>query len=396
MTEQNRMRFSLCRMLALLLALSLAPASGAQSRMEHPLRFVPADSTLMWGMAGSDIGAAALAIDRRLDGTPFAADEVSDREWRKTLRAWRASILPSLEPTGADRRALPGEQAAAAAAALATAARLFLLTGDAEYAEAMERMLFNVLLAEVPPGRPLTPMRRIAARALRRGAGTMYAYAADAPTVYVNFYANSSTHIVVPGADFMLEQLTGMPHSGRVRLRIDRLQGVSARLRLCLRIPMWAQGKAWPALRYSADGGEDDFPIVYVNGKELLGERQMQGGFLIIDRVWNSGDEVLFDLPVRPFCVRRQRGGKTLYGTVAVQRGPFVYAPDGGMPDGCVFDPHAALTEEETGGADGTVVLHGQAVCAAASLDASAAVPVALTLLPCKDAQSGVWMREER
>lgn len=394
MNAIHRIRFSLFRLLVLLLPLGASLPSDAQQRLERPLCFVPADSTLVWGLADSNLGATALSIDRRIDGRPFTAGAVSDRAFREALRAWTDSIVPSLDLTGVSRDAQPGEQALAAASTLEAAARLFLLTGEAGYAEAMERVLFNALLAEVPAGRPLTPMRHVAARALRRGAGTMYACAADAPTVYVNYYANSSTHIVVPGADFMMEQLTGMPHSGRVRLRIDRLAGVSARIRLCLRIPAWALHDAWPASRFAAGGDGQPFPVVYVNGKEPLGERQMQGGYLVIDRVWNSGDEVLFDLPVRPFFVRRQHRGHAVRGSVAVQRGPFVYAPVDGLPEGCCFSSSAALSEEEVEGGDGSVVLHGRATRDADTPADAVAPAVPLTLLPYKDVRGTVWLRE--
>lgn len=388
-------RKKLIRILLILLPACAGLSLGAQDRLPHPLRFVPADSTLIWGLDNSHLTSTALKADRSLSEQPFSADGVSKKAFRAAVRAWKESVLPTLSLTGGDDGKPAGAQAVAAANTLAAAARLFLLTGEAEYAEVMERSLFNALLAEASAKGPLTFEKHFAARALRNGAGTMYAYEPGGTTLYVNYYSNSSTRINTGGVRLSVEQLTGMPHSGRVKLRIEGMRSEQTPVKILLRIPMWAMRRPYPGFAYAVAGEALPMPVVYVNGKELLAAKT-ERGFLVIDRKWNNGDEILFDLPDTPFVLRRKADGKAVRGSVAVQRGPFVYALRGDMPAGHYFSTNRELTEEVEDGSDGNVLLRGSLFRDAGTPADAPAPEVPLLLFPFKDVKGAFWLREPR
>lgn len=380
--------------LALLLACTF-PSLGAQERLRHPLRFVSADSILIWGLDNSHLKATALRADGNLTERPFVVGDMSDKEFRAAAKEWSESILPSLSLSGGSEDEAPGGQAVAATNTLEAAARLFLLTGEAAYAEAMERSLFNELLAEASAHRPLSFEKHVAARALLNGAGTMYAYEPDGETLYINYFSNSSTRISTGRTKLTVEQLTGMPHSGRVKIRIEGLRQEQTRLKVCLRIPMWAVRRPYPDFAFAVSGDILPMPAVHVNGRELL-EYKTERGFLTIDRAWNNGDEIFFDLPTHAFALRRKKNGKAVRGAIALQRGPFLYVPDGGMPAGCYFSENRGLTEEEEEGSDGNIVLRGSLFRDGGTPADAAAPEIPLLLRPYKDCKGTIWLREPK
>lgn len=357
-----------------IMMLCLGCCVRAQQRLPHPLEFVVADSIVVWGGGTSDFRGAALAADATLRSHAFRADSAVAARFAADARRWTEETLPRLNLVGGLGDADAPGQAEGATQVVAAAAPLLLQTGDSQYADAIERAVFNALCAAAAAPGSMSFEKHVAAQTLMDAAGTFYA--TDSAGVYVNLYLNNSAHIVTPRFDFVLDQMTAMPFDGLVKLRLTDLGPGRHRLKLRFRMPAWALGRALPAGAYAPDGGELPLPTVYVNGREPL-QQEFEKGYVVIDREWVTGDEVYFVLPVRPVWVRRAGRG-------AVLSGPLVYALSG-QGDGRQPVAGTALRPASEVNAQGNLVL--EAVPSAASAGADT-----LRLEPYMDCAGRVWM----
>ncbi|RNL84705.1 hypothetical protein ED312_13545 [Sinomicrobium pectinilyticum] len=113
-------------------------------------------------------------------------------------------------------------------------------------------------------------------------------------------YAPSRAELkVAGGVDLELHETTEYPFRDTVRFKLT-LSG-SASFPFHLRIPGWT-----------------DNPVITVNGEKVNADIQEQ--IAIIDRKWESGDEVVLQLPMK---IRTSRWYEF---SAAVERGPLVYA----------------------------------------------------------------------
>lgn len=174
---------------------------------------------------------------------------------------------------------------------------LLSITGQACYAEEIERSAYNDLLgAQAPDGEDwcyyvFPNGRRVHTTYWRccKSSGAMaleelpaVAYARiDAGTVAVNVYGPGSARIALAAAGtVVIEQLTDYPFGGAVRVRVRPQRESEFELRL--RIPSWAGGAS-----AHIGGVAIDAPI-------------RAGEYLRIARVWRDGDEVELHLPMTP------------------------------------------------------------------------------------------------
>jgi DUF1680 family protein len=204
---------------------------------------------------------------------------------------------------------------------------LLRLTGEAQYAEEIERTAYNALLgAQDPNGEdwcyfiyPNGKRHNTYYWACCKSSGAL-ALEEIAPLVYGKTRDGAAVNLYTPSkatvAGMQIEQETEYPHAGRVTLRI----GSHASLPLTLRIPQWAAGAR-----------------VAVN-REGPREGVAPGTYVKIAREWRAGDTVTLDLPMKPEVHRRsqvskQEGAELMRRDyVAVTRGPLVYAS--GLIDG--------------------------------------------------------------
>ncbi len=218
------------------------------------------------------------------------------------------------------------------------------ITGDAAYAEEIERSAYNDLLGALAPDGEhwcyysFPNGRRVHTTEWRccKSSGAMaleelpaIAYRRDASgAIAVNLYGPGSAAFAHDAAgEIRLEQATDYPFDGdiRIRVRVER----PARFTLRLRIPSWA-GEA----------------VVHINGAPG-GVPAAPGSYLSLERSWKAGDEIAMSLPMRPRLhravnrnVQESRGpaGEPIRQEVlhaeyaAVTRGPLVYAA--GLVDG--------------------------------------------------------------
>jgi uncharacterized protein len=230
-----------------------------------------------------------------------------------------------------DRFELPPDRAynetCAAIASFHWSWRLLLATGDARYADHMERLLYNGFGAAVSsdghrffyvnplqrredhfelddPGRrhewftcsccPPNIMRLIS---------SLDHYIAT--TADDTLYLHQLTGSRVSGAGLAVEVVTGYPWSGRLEVTV--LGASSGERGLAVRIPGWS---AVSGFRLNDDPERPVAPV---------------GGYLLLRREWRPGDRVTVLLDMTPRVRRADRRVDAVRGCVAVERGPLVY-----------------------------------------------------------------------
>ena len=308
-------RFSLLSLLWLV-CLAVVAQPSQPRLLSRPLTPVPADS-VMFMSAGENWRTMALAADPALRPAPFRP--VSPADFSTQAKAWEARTADSLNLVGGTGDELRQPQLASALHTLHTSASLFLASGDGRYMEAAERALMNAVAAGAAPDRP-TAERRAAGEALI--AAPSLIYATDAEGLYVNLFVNSYAIVRAAGFDGAVDQVTDMPATGVVVLRL-RPRANSSPMTLRLRLPGWGAGRVVPEGRYAAEGAQP-LPEVYINGKEALAS-SVEGGYLTVRRKWNRGDEVRLVFPLPVLSVRSVEDGAARRGRVALTRGPLTY-----------------------------------------------------------------------
>ncbi|MDV6330347.1 glycoside hydrolase family 127 protein [Asticcacaulis sp. 201] len=199
---------------------------------------------------------------------------------------------------------------------------LYRWSPDARYFDYFERAHFNHILAQQNPKTGMfsymTPLFTGAARGFSdpvdnwtccHGSG-MESHAKHAESIYwqkadtllVNLYIPSTAKWAAKGAAVRLD--TGYPFDGEARLSLTSLRRPS-RFKVALRVPGWAKTAT-----------------LTLNGKRIDATRD--GGYLVIDRVWQAGDRIALSLPLD---LRVEPTGDNP-GVVAILRGPLVLAAD--------------------------------------------------------------------
>ncbi len=217
----------------------------------------------------------------------------------------------------------------AAIAAFQWSWRLLLATGEARYADHMERVLYNGFAASVSadgtrffyvnplqrrdghfegddPGRrhqwfscaccPPNIMRLLASL-------ESYLATTAGDTLYVHHLAGATLSAGLPGGTLAVAVSTGYPWTGAAALRVLRAPAGPAGL--AVRVPAWARD-----------------PVFAVNGQPVPPQ---PGGYQVIRRNWRPGDVLSCDLRVTARLTYPDRRIDATRGTVAVERGPLVY-----------------------------------------------------------------------
>jgi hypothetical protein len=285
-----------------------------------------------------------------------SADRWADMVAAKTYLTGGNGSRHSDEGFG-DRFELPPDRAynetCAAIASFHWSWRLLLATGDARYADHMERVLYNGFgsgvsadgrrffyvnplqrredhFEEDDPGRrhewfscsccPPNIMRLIASL-------DHYIASAGTDTLYLHLLTGSR----VAGAGLDVEVVTGYPWSGRVEVTV--LAAAAGERGLAVRIPAWSEVTGF---RLNDDPERPVAPA---------------GGSLLLRRAWRPGDRVTVELDMTPRVRRPDRRVDAVRGCVAVERGPLVYCfeqadqPAGTSVDDLLLAPGGVLAE---------------------------------------------------
>ena len=233
------------------------------------------------------------------------------------------------------------------------ARNLNLLTGEAHYADLLERELYNGALTGVSAGgncytyvNPLESPHGNSRWSWNgcpccppmflklMGAMPGYIYAQDQSGIYVNLFVGSTTHIQVAGQKVVLRQTTAYPWQGDIQFTVEPAR--SAEFDLHLRIPGWCQGAvSGEDLYQPANRPREGAARLKLNGKPIQ-NLQMVRGYATIHRRWKPGDvvQLTLDMPVQE--VKANARVEADQGRVALMRGPLVYCFEGTDNGGAV------------------------------------------------------------
>ena len=276
-------------------------------------------------------------------------------------------------------------------------AYLFLLTGHSAHADLIERSLFNATLQTA--GRSSLPFkqrdRHASFESLMAVNGLMYATSKE--DLYVNLYSNSTSRINLNGTSFTFDQITDMPANGTVKMRISRLNH-PVHFRLHLRMPDWLTGQMPQGFPFVYPKQSGKLPAIFVSGHELDEVKTDESGYVVIDRTWQSLDEVYFIFPLQPSFIRHINASthKEERGQVAIQVGPLVMATDH-TSAGHYFSTTAPTETSMDSSHSGLPTLHGTMYKdAGIPADAQAeSVPFSATPF-CEQTESvgDIWLKE--
>lgn len=281
--------------------------------------------------------------------------------------------------------------------------RLFLLTGESQYIDILERSLYNGFLSGVgldgesffyvnplscdgefrfnrdnaitrQPWFKTSCCPTNVVRLLPSLSGYIYAVRDD--EVYVNLYIANQGTVNVNDTAVTLEQTTNYPWDGTITLDVNASQPTSFTLNL--RIPLWAQNQPLPGDLYRYVDTVDDPITITVDGEPIAVD--IQNGYVRISREWGASTKIQFELPMAVRRVVANEHVKDLQGKVAIERGPLVYAleavdnPDGVL-DRVLADDIALTARHQPDVLHGITIIQGQAEDGQGNTSAFTAIP---------------------
>jgi DUF1680 family protein len=281
------------------------------------------------------------------------AKETGDASLLAACRAlWRSAVSRRMYITGGVGSKAEGEEftadydlpndtayaeTCAAIGLMFFAQSMLAIEPSGEYADVMERALYNNVLAgmsrdgetffyvnplEVPPeGSPRAEERRhvrtrrqpwfgcaccppnVARLVASLGA---YAYSANPSSAFIHLYVGGSMRAAAHGGAFGMSMETDYPLGGRVGIRIT--DAPQNEYTLALRIPGWCREAA-----------------LSVNGESIDLGAAVKDGYAYLARRWSAGDVAELELPMKPVRMRAHPSVRADAGRAAVQLGPLVY-----------------------------------------------------------------------
>ncbi len=204
--------------------------------------------------------------------------------------------------------------------------RLALMHGDAQYADVLERALYNNVLAGVAlDGEHFFYVNPLASagnhhrqpffgcaccptnvvRLIPSVPGYVYMQRADPEEIFVNLYAAGSAVLETSGGKLGLRQEGRYPWDGEIGIRL--FPNEPREFALQLRIPGWCR-----EFKAAVNGEPMDSPVI-------------EKGYLTLRRVWKEGDRVDLSLAMPVERIEAHPAVAADRGRVALQRGPLVY-----------------------------------------------------------------------
>src|SRR5215467_4026212 len=215
--------------------------------------------------------------------------------------------------------------------------RMLAATGDAKYADVIERALYNGINSGMSLDGTLYCYRNplgfdpstgdkirnpwydttCCPPNLERTFASLpgYLYSTGKDGLYVHLYENSQLDWKLQdGTPLGVEQKTNYPWAGAAEVSVSPAK--PAEFTLYLRIPGWSNGTQ-----------------VVVNGTPVSGATA--GQYLALKREWKKGDLVKLEFDMKPQVIQANQRVVEAFGRVAVQRGPLVYCLEQmDQPDG--------------------------------------------------------------
>jgi DUF1680 family protein len=215
--------------------------------------------------------------------------------------------------------------------------RLLLATGEARYADLLERSLYNGFLSSVSldgqryfyvnplQSRGADPMRSrgVVERPEWFGCACCppnvmrqiamvghHVVTVDELGLQIHQYIATRMEVELEATGrVVLRMETDYPWDGKVKVTIEETGGKG--WTLALRVPGWCEGAS-----------------LQVNG-QAVDVAAAGGTYAAIERVWQAGDVVELDMPMPPRFVEPNPRVDAIRGSLAIERGPLVYCLEG-------------------------------------------------------------------
>ena len=234
---------------------------------------------------------------------------------------------------------LPNEEAyaetCAAIAMVFFASRMLQIDADAEYADIMERALYNGVLSGISPDgkryfytNPLAvnpvAARMPQVRADRRRQPWFicaccptniarllaslggYVYSTARNEIFVHLYAQGVLSTELEGKKVRIEQKTNYPWEESIVISVYTEEPLS--FTLSLRLPGWCRK-----------------PSLKISGRRFGLTDSVRKGYVRMKREWRSGDKIELILPMPPERFEAHPSVRQNCGRIALQRGPVIY-----------------------------------------------------------------------
>jgi len=232
------------------------------------------------------------------------------------------------------------------------ARRMLQLEAKSEYADVLERALYNNVLgsmskdgkhffyvnplevwpeasAKNPGKHHVKPVRQKwfgcsccppnVARLLSSLNDYIYTVSDDGNTVYAHLFIGSEATFGLAGGTVALRQTSRLPWEGRTSFAVSLPAGAERlTFTLALRVPDWFQSGR---------------PTLKVNGQAQ--DYRIENGYALIERSWADGDTAEWLLPLETKLIAAHPHIRADAGKAAIQRGPLVYCveeADNGAP----------------------------------------------------------------
>lgn len=135
-----------------------------------------------------------------------------------------------------------------------------------------------------------------------------YVISATDSTLYFDSYASAEVCFEHGGKAGKLEIETDFPYDGRVAIRYTGDEPTD--FRLALRLPGWCASASLQIGHQSV-------------------RYEQENGYIMLDRTWHSGDEIVLDLPMQVEFYEASPHMWDTAGRAAMKRGPLVYCVEG-------------------------------------------------------------------
>lgn len=304
---------------------------------------------------------------------------------------------------------------------------MFLNSGDAKYLDVAELSLFNNALAGINLAGDrffyVNPLEAEGSRKYNHGAAGRaewfacaccppnisrlilqtpgYMYAHKENKIYLTLYGDSKTTIRIGGTEVRLEEQSGYPFDGNIRVKVDPQR--KAEFSLYARIPTWAVSDQFaPGGLYTFENESRERVSIRVNGRKI--DYAVEKGFAVIERKWKKGDILEIDLPMPVRYVACNPLVEENIGKVAITRGPLVYCAEEPDNGGAVSELRAAApaTSEVAAFSDGVLAgIEKITIPGYKAASSGTASPARIVLIPYyawnnrgNDMSMSVWLKK--
>lgn len=228
--------------------------------------------------------------------------------------------------------------------------RMFLLHGDAQYIDVLEKVLYNGFLSGVGlDGKSFfyTNAMQIhhylnhadmesersgwfecsccptnIARMMPSIPGYIYAQKND--SIYANLFIAGTASLQLNHKSIQIKQENNYPWDGNLKFIINTAQPTD--FNMLIRIPGWAQNIALPNNLYHFTNVLTSKVVILINGKNA--DYQIQNGYAILKRTWQKNDLIQVILPMESRKVVSDTLIKDNIGKLSLQRGPLMYCAE--------------------------------------------------------------------